>query len=188
MSTQKNSYTINRDEVATKLGISTRTLDRYVKRGKIKNRVDGRNVFFDPKEVIEFGKVLAEKSKKLANQKPKAAKINSESSATAEPVNHVENRPEEKIYEKLYHEAAVELKGKQEKLEAASFRVGQLEAQLKNSVPLLEWKQKEEVLQQENHTLRGNLNTEKLKARVFIGLAMGLAAAAVALGIMSSQL
>lgn len=187
MSSQKNSYTITRDEAAEKLGISTRTLDRYVKRGKIKNRVDGRNVFFDPKEVSEFAKVLAEKLKKLEKQKIKNPKVKS-GEATAEPVNHVENHPEEKIYEKLYHEAAVELKTKQEKLEAASFRVGQLEAQLKNSVPLLEWKQKEEVLQQENHTLRGNLNTEKLKARVFIGLAMGLAAAAVALGIMSSQL
>jgi hypothetical protein len=55
--------------------------------------------------------------------------------------------PEEnsgKIYQKLYEELKQELKIKQERLEGANYRVGQLEAQLEiqknETVPLLEYK------------------------------------------------
>lgn len=51
---------------------------------------------------------------------------------------------EVQIYKNLYAETLTELKIKQERLEGATYRVGQLEAQLKNTVPLLSYRQKEE--------------------------------------------
>jgi len=53
-------------------------------------------------------------------------------------------RKEVKIYKKLYTETLADLKLKQERLEGATYRVGQLEAQIKHSVPLLTYRQKEE--------------------------------------------
>lgn len=51
---------------------------------------------------------------------------------------------EAKIYKNLYEKTLAELKIKQERLEGATYRVGQLEAQLQNTVPLLTYRQKEE--------------------------------------------
>lgn len=55
-----------------------------------------------------------------------------------------ESKKEAEIYKKLYTETSAELKIKQERLEGATYRVGQLEAQIKNTVPLLTYRQKEE--------------------------------------------
>jgi hypothetical protein len=45
---------------------------------------------------------------------------------------------EEGVYKKLFEEQQEELKTKQERLEGANYRVGQLEAMLKEAIPLLE--------------------------------------------------
>jgi hypothetical protein len=71
---------------------------------------------------------------------------------------------------------------KQEKLEAASFRVGQLEAQLKNSVPLLEHKQKEQELDSQNSQLKEKLIAVILKGWIFLGVAILATVVAAALG------
>ena len=71
---------------------------------------------------------------------------------------------------------------KQEKLEAASFRVGQLEAQLKNSVPLLEHKQKEQELDAEKSRLKEKLVGSILKGWIFLGIAILVTIVAATLG------
>lgn len=49
-----------------------------------------------------------------------------------------ERRSQESVYKNLFEEAKEELKRKQELLEGANYRVGQLEAMLKDTVPLLD--------------------------------------------------
>jgi len=48
-------------------------------------------------------------------------------------------REENEIYKKLYFDVKEELNIKQERLEIANYRVGQLEAQLRSSMPMLEF-------------------------------------------------
>ncbi len=57
---------------------------------------------------------------------------------------------EAEIYKKLYEDSVADLKLKQERLEGANYRVGQLEAQIEASVPLLTYRQKEEEMIQLN--------------------------------------
>ena len=45
---------------------------------------------------------------------------------------------QEEVFKKLFEELQLELKEKEQRLEIANYRVGQLEANLKESVPLLE--------------------------------------------------
>ncbi|MBU2524438.1 helix-turn-helix domain-containing protein [Patescibacteria group bacterium] len=52
----------------------------------------------------------------------------------------------ESIYKALYEEAKDELKEKQKKLEGANYKVGQLESQVKNSVPQFEYKREQQKL------------------------------------------
>ena len=55
---------------------------------------------------------------------------------------------EEKVYQGLYHEAKKELKEKQDRLDAATYRVGQLESQVKTMVPMLDYTRKEKELKE----------------------------------------
>ena len=105
-------------------------------------------------------------AKKEASSKGKTEPV------AAEAVEVMAENVEERVFRELYEETNKDLKQKQEKLEAASFRVGQLEAQLKNSVPLLEHKQKEEVMVGETSRLKEKLITAILKGWVFLGIAI----------------
>lgn len=176
MPKKKNPYTTTRETASELLSVSTRTLDRYLKTGKLRSKSIKRKVFVHSDD-------LAKLSGRL-RKKPKAKRRTVHADSAAEPAVTVENAPEEKVFRELYAEATTELKTKQEKLEAASFRVGQLETQLKNSVPLLEYKQKEDELSGENKRLKEKLVTTVLKSWIFLGAAIIAALAAVALGIL----
>ena len=68
-----------------------------------------------------------------------------------------EYKKEGEIYKQLYKQAREDLKLKQERLDGATYRVGQLEARLTNSVPLIDYRQKEKIVIQLNE----NIKTEK---------------------------
>ena len=76
------------------------------------------------------------------------------------------------------------------KLEASNYRLGQLETQLKHSVPLLEFHEQSEVLREKEDMVGGKmkhqqeaiemleveLKAEKLNKNIYIGLLFGLLA------------
>ncbi|MCK5471852.1 helix-turn-helix domain-containing protein [Candidatus Gracilibacteria bacterium] len=170
MHSKKDFFTTTREEAAKLLGVSTRTLDRYTKRGKLRVKLSAdRKILIHAKDLEKIAKhSLPEKTfaKRKTSSKGKTEPV------AAEAVEVTTENVEEKVFRELYEEANKDLKQKQEKLEAASFRVGQLEAQLKNSVPLLEHKQKEEVMVGETSRLKEKLITAILKGWVFLGIAI----------------
>lgn len=183
MSAQKDFYSVTREEAAEELGVSTRTLDRYLKRGKLRMKLSpSRQVLIHEKDLEKLGEKLqpvkksnpahSGKKKLREDLPPEAIEISSEAI-------------EEKIFRELYDEAAKDLRAKQEKLEAASFRVGQLEAQLKSSVPLLEFKQKEQTMLGEQSRLKEKLVAAILKSWVFLGLAVTATIIAVILALVN---
>jgi hypothetical protein len=95
-----------------------------------------------------------------------------------------ENVSDEKIYKNLYVDVKKELKEKQDRLEAATYRVGQLESQVKNMVPLLDYNRKEKELketqlaieqkaieeQQMLEQMERKLKTEKVAKLIYLSL------------------
>ena len=95
--------------------------------------------------------------------------------------SHKENH-DEQVFKKLFEELQMELKQKQERLEGANYRVGQLEARLKETVPLLHYNrdlhtekvQKEQLQkvlaakQAEAEELRNNLKEESFNKKVYL--------------------
>ena len=180
MSARKDFYSITRDEAALRLGISTRTLDRYIKRRKLRVKLSpSRQVLINSQDLSALG-AKRKPFKKFSSAKNTRAEEN-----TAEAVEVTTENVEEKVFRELYEEANKDLKAKQEKLEAASFRVGQLEAQLKSSVPLLEHKQKEQSLLGENSRLKEKLISAILKSWIFLAIAGLATAVAVVLALLS---
>lgn len=124
---------ISRNEAAKILNVSTRTLDRYIRQKRITAVRRGRNLEFMMDEIQELAKHAPELIEKSRARKIHEA-LNSE-----EPTGKGEG-----IYRKLYEETSVELKKKQELLQGANYRVGQLEAKLQNMIPMLEYKKERE--------------------------------------------
>ncbi len=168
-----DQYSISREDAAKQINVSTRTLDRWMRSGKLKFKTRGRSVFVRTADLTKLGEKTTKKQRS-------AKQAESESVA---PRIIVEPNKEEKVFQRLYEDATGELKQKQEKLEAASFRVGQLEAQVKASVPLLEYKQREDELQKETSGLKDQLHVLKLKSSILlVGFAVA-AVIAIALGV-----
>ncbi len=123
---------IDRKQAAEMLNVSIRTIDRYIQKGTLqKEEINGR-IFLrtgDLKPLLE--------QKKL--QDKYLSELSSEQSVELSYAQD-EEEGDSDIYKRLYEELQEELKTKQERLEGANYRVGQLEGLLKESVPLLDYR------------------------------------------------
>lgn len=176
----QSSPSVSRKEAAKILNVSTRTLDRYIRQQKISTLQRGRNITFALDELRAF------QQKRDQHIQPELdinentfiqdlKNIDTQSQPT--PTNSPNPPTEEKIYKNLYEETSREIKKKDELLQGANYRVGQLEAKLQNMVPLLEFKkQKEETDQLRKdvevketvcQALNTNIQIEKFNKKIF---------------------
>ena len=158
MSTQ--TY-VDREEASEILKVSTRTIDRYIRKYHFKVRKDGRRVLMKRKDLDriiqdQIGHFayfeqapIGQPSKKQENENETQLQI---SDIKLEKVTKKESA-EERVYRELYNEAKRDLKERQDRLEVATYRVGQLESQLKNMVPLLDYSQKEKELKEAHQAI-----------------------------------
>ena len=125
---------LDRGEASRILKVSTRTLDRYLRRYKIKIKKEGRKVLVKKADVDHIindhiGKFLDDFNRLKTEATP----------AISQPTPTNEERPrlsvkdmqvesikvkEETVYKELYVELKKELKERQDRLEAATYRVG----------------------------------------------------------------
>lgn len=183
-----NVYTIGRDEAAKRIGVSTRTLDRWIRSGKLRYKNVGRAVFV---HAGDFDILLKSHGRAFAQAHTAHHTEHTAPHDFSETTHVSATTNNDSIFRKLYEEATQEIKAKQEKLEAAGFRVGQLETQLKNSVPLIEYKQKEEELRQkeeaarqENLELKNKLSVERIKVWALVGISCAIILTTIVLGIL----
>ena len=160
MVTLSNTY-VDRDEASTILKVSTRTLDRYIRKFRFKTRKDGRRVLIKREDVDKIiqdhiGQFIEQKRQHLENQIGQTETAQNQSTIAVKDIK-VESvkkaEKEEAVYQSLYHEVKKELKEKQERLDAATYRVGQLESQVKSMVPMLDYSRKEKELKEAKYTL-----------------------------------
>jgi len=167
---------IDRKQAAEMLDVSIRTIDRYVRRGTLgKEEINGR-VFIkttDLKPLLARKKLQEKYLFEIESLNPESDKPihgsqnqadNSEPIATSytssENGHYYETAEEDSgVYKKLYEELQEELKIKQERLEGANYRVGQLEGLLKETVPLLEYRKVLAQEQQKQEELEDLLKT-----------------------------
>ncbi len=163
MATLSTTY-VDRDEASTILKISTRTLDRYIRKFRFKTRKDGRRVLIkrtDVDQIIQdhIGQFIEQKKQNLDLQLDKETSVQNEGVIAVKDIK-VESfkkaekeAKEEAVYQSLYHEVKKELKEKQERLDAATYRVGQLESQVESMVPMLDYTRKEKELKEAKFTI-----------------------------------
>ena len=149
-----DSYTMDRKIASEALGVSLRTLDRYIRAGRLSARKINGFVRLDENEIKSFntGYVPRTEPKEESSSQRTHRPIDEPEEKLGPTIdvhteagrilgeNIVQEDKSEGVYEILFKESKDELKEYQQKLEIANYRVGQLEAQLQHSVPLLEHK------------------------------------------------
>ena len=151
-----DSYTVDRKSASEALGISLRTLDRYIRGGRLTARKINGFIRLNGNEVKSFNSGYVPRAdvgdhemddshrihrsiNNFAAQDGPAIDVHAEvGRILGEDV--VKEDKSESVYEILFKEARDDIKEYQQKLEIANYRVGQLEAQVQHSVPLLEFK------------------------------------------------
>lgn len=142
---------IDRKMAAKMLKVSIRTVDRYITSKKLSiERVDGR-IWMGKKEVQALrrrqqvdkvniaGNMEMSIDKDLSTDVDMAIDTVDILSTSQNPKRQVQSpNSASKIYKNLYEELREEYRKQQERLEGANYRVGQLEAKVFDSVPLLD--------------------------------------------------
>jgi len=128
-------FTIDREDGATMLGISTRTLDRYIRAGKIRAKKKGKKVFLHSDDVLKLKGGEMEPEMTMDNR---SYEIQEE--VALEPMTQFVTKPLIVSYKELYEESKSLLARKDELIQDLSYRLGNIETELKNSIPMLEYK------------------------------------------------
>ncbi len=190
-----STYTIDRKAASKLLKVSMRTVDRYIKSKKLSTKtVDGR-VWLDKREVSGFkqrrsrhdivDKInLSTPKMSIDNGVDKVDKIEVVDNKNVHSVSTpktAKNRDLDTL-NKIIDELKIELKEKQTRLEIANYRVGQLEAIAKSSMPMLEYHREKYEKEQKEIKLQTEINSrdrllkkiavqlkhEKINKRIFL--------------------
>lgn len=156
----QKQYSLSREAASRLLKVSIRTLDRYIRAKKMSTRVVDARVWLNKEEVEAFkagkGRVIEVDRASLStahlsidddmDRVDNVEVLNQEESVDMGERQRAQTfsrnqktGSQNETYKNLYNELKEEVKEKQERLEIANYRVGQLEAQVKSSVPLLEY-------------------------------------------------
>ncbi|MDD2916292.1 MAG: hypothetical protein PHH70_00400 [Candidatus Gracilibacteria bacterium] len=126
------SYTIDRYEGAKILGCSTRTIDRHISAGKIRSKRVGKKVFLHDEDVqiIKNGGI----------QEDYIVLGSDGQMVTSHEESNFVRRPVMVDYKQLFDEAQKSIERKDTLIQELSYRAGQAESELKNSISMIEYK------------------------------------------------
>lgn len=214
MNVQIPKFTITRKQAADLLDVSTRTIDRYIRNKKLSARKKGGNILLSEEELNNLKVSLFQNMHGASPDVEGRAHRHVDGVAARETqaifdaeTGEIEETIEkpipvetaalstvhserEKVFEELYDLSRREVREYHNKLEAANYRLGQLETQMKHSVPLLEYHEKEELIREQENLIEGKikrqeesvqmmeqeLKGERLNKNIYIGLLFGLLA------------
>ena len=190
-----DNYKIDRKAASELLNVSLRTVDRYAKSKKLSTVVVDGRVLFNESEIKQFlgsrqvvdSVDMSTGHLSIDNMVDKVDNVDKKGQDFVHSVSTLSTSPkkregESEVYKKLFSEMKEELHEKQERLEIANYRVGQLENQIKNSIPMLEYhrenyenKKKEETFKIEMEErknliekLVSQIKYEKFSKRIFL--------------------
>lgn len=207
-------FTLSRSDAADLLAVSTRTIDRYIRGKRLSARKKAGNILLSEEEVNNLKVTLFQNmhgaSPEMEGRAHRhidsvAARQSStifdaetgtveESEATEEvavmqaPKAVAVKSDRENVFEELYDLSRREVREYHNKLEAANYRLGQLEVQVKHSVPLLDYQEKEQAIRQQDEIIQSKVRrqdetiqimehevkSERLNKNIYIGLLFGL--------------
>ena len=182
---QDETYSLDRKTAGRLIKVSIRTIDRYIKSKKLSTSVVDGRVWLSKRELEEMRdrKIDRMSTDTMVDEVDRVELVEHESVDSVSTKNR-KRKTSSAVYKKLFTDLKEELHEKQERLEIANYRVGQLEAQVKNSIPMLEYRQEifeteqkefklQEQISEQNGLIKKVINQakhEKFNKRIFLGV------------------
>ncbi len=142
-------YTLTRQEVAEKLNISTRSVDRYIKSWKLRSKKDWKIVYVNDEDVKNLSWEWEKKQEVIVNTKPKKEKETKE-------VKTTENQAW--TLWMIYKDLKEEIQKKDQLIQTLAMRVWKAEEVAKNSVSLIDFKKSQFLLEESKDSLNKELS------------------------------
>lgn len=147
-------YNIDKIKWAEMLWVSIRTLDRYVRRGKIRTQKIRKKIYLNNEDVQILMQWWVQENYEIINKNSKD--------------NNIIKQSFWPNYQQLYENSIKTIEKKDEIIQDLSYKIGNLQADLKNSISLLEYKKATFLLESskiKTEEEQKNLNTiiQKLK-------------------------
>jgi excisionase family DNA binding protein len=208
MPTHTPKFAVSRKAAADLLEVSTRTIDRYIRTKKLAARKKGGNILLNEEELDNLKVAKFQRMHGASPSGPGRVHRHIDSTEGTKTIvdadtGKVEEKVVEKktkaiaktgardqVFEELYDLSRREIREYHNKLEAANYRLGQLETQMKHSVPLLDYQEQTESLRDQEEMVTGKMKHqnetieslsheikgERLNKNIYIGLLFGLLA------------
>lgn len=147
-------YNIDKIKWAEMLGISIRTLDRYIRKGRIRSQKIKKKVYLHNEDIKILMQWWLQENYEIINKNNNSSIINKQSFWTN--------------YQQLYESSIKTIEKKDEIIQDLSYKIGNLQSDLKNSISLLEYKKATFLLESskiktEEEQKMLNTNIQKLK-------------------------
>ncbi len=160
-------YTFTRQEAAEKLQVSTRSIDRYIKAGKLRSRKEGKIIYIHTQDIENLSRdtilrqpevIIQERTNNYSSQSYNQQRENT-SSNERDPLKDVQIAQDPSsamALQKIYTDLRSEIKQKDQAIGDLSIKLGQAQEIAKNSVSLVEFKKSQFLLEES----KGHLSQE----------------------------
>lgn len=173
-------YTITRESAAQSLGISTRTIDRYIRNGKLSYKKVANKVLLEKEEVRALQNDFAALHQEFDSEVISSSSMETRSSTLLAASNpQLEAIIDQKIekFFLVFKEKDKMMEEKNKIIFVLQQRIGELESELKHMIALPDYtKEKQEAilekqkLEEKITQLKYSIKNEKSKNLIFIGL------------------
>ncbi|MEI6426386.1 MAG: helix-turn-helix domain-containing protein [Candidatus Absconditabacteria bacterium] len=173
-------YNITREAAAQSLGISTRTIDRYIRNGKLSYKKVANKVLLEKDEVKALQQDFAALHQEFDTEVISSSSLETRSTAPLHSTNpQLEAIIDQKIekFFLVFKEKDKMMEEKNKIIFVLQQRIGELESELKHMIALPDYtKEKQEAilekqkLEEKIDQLKHSIKNEKSKNLVFIGL------------------
>lgn len=155
-------YSITRQQAAEKLWVSTRSIDRYVKSGKLRSKKEGKIIYIHSSDIANLSSegndtkpevIIPKETKQTYSEAP------SYTQAAKQQSNEMMDPQARATLEKIYLDMKSDIKIKDQAIQDLSIKLGQAQEVAKNSVSLVEFKKSQFLLEESKGHLAGE-NTD----------------------------
>lgn len=172
------TYNVTREVASKSLNISTRTIDRYIKSGKLSYKKIANKVLLAKEEVISLKQEFATLRQELNTEIISQTSSNNTSMTNKGDMENVIDQKVEKFF-LIFKEKEKMLEEKNKVIFVLQQRVSELENKIQHMIALPDYnKEKQEAiiekqkLEEKIGQLKGMIKNEKLKNLIFIGLSL----------------
>jgi len=146
------TYNIDRNTASRLLDVSVRTVDRYLKSNRLSSAKSDVRIWLSKEEILDLlrnkdsGRQTQGNDTRRTHVEPDIIVDNGVNLSNEHPQRQTTHVDMEELYQELREEIAI----KEKRLAQASYKLGQLEAQIASMVPMLEFEKQQKLLAASN--------------------------------------